>query len=98
MKSIFYTQVPAISLAYTGLNIAANYLPAFRNIPTLSKTIELIIQMFWKRLVFFGVVAGVYSIAVYWVAKPILLKSLTGLKWYEIYFYPLYHIILLIET
>lgn len=97
IEEYFYTQFPAISLAYLGLDIAAKYLPALKQIPSLSKTIKLIIQMFWKRLLVFGVIVGLYSIAVYWIAKPMLLNSLTDLKWYEIYFYPIYHFILLIK-
>lgn len=91
IENYVYTQFPAISMAYTGISLAACYLPALSHIPSLNKTIKYFIQIFWKKIAVYGLIVAVYSISVYWIAKPILLKQMAGIDWYEIYFYPIYH-------
>ncbi len=93
IENYVYTRFPAISLAYTEIEIAANFLPSLRKIPSLDKTIKYFIQTFWKKLAVYASVVAVYSISVYWIAKPFLLRNIAGLRWYEIYFYPIYHTI-----
>lgn len=93
IENYVLTEFPVISLAYTGISIISDYLPALKQIPSLRKTIKLFIQTFWKQLVVFCSVMVVYIISVYWIAKPILLQNMIGVSWYEIYFYPIYHIL-----
>ena len=95
IENYVYQQFPVVSLAYTGIEVAAYYLPALRKIPSIKATIRRIIQVFWKQVLVYVLVVLIYSIGVYWVAKPILLERFAGLKWYEVYFYPLYHFVLL---
>lgn len=95
IENYVYRQFPIVLLAYTGIDIAACYLPALRIIPSIKATVKRIIQVFWKQIVVYVLVVLIYSVGVYWVAKPILLERFVGLKWYEVYFYPLYHFILL---
>ena len=95
IENYVYQQFPVVSLAYTEIEVAAYYLPALRKIPSIKATVRRIIQVFWKQVLVYVFVVLIYSIGVYWVAKPILLERFVGLKWYEVYFYPLYHFILL---
>ncbi|MDY5683600.1 MAG: hypothetical protein SPG48_08585 [Treponema sp.] len=95
IENYVYQQFPVVSLAYTGIEVAAYYLPALRKIPSIKATVRRIIQVFWKQVLVYVLVVLIYSIGVYWVAKPILLERFAGLKWYEVYFYPLYHFVLL---
>ena len=95
IENYVYQQFPVVSLAYTGIEVAAYYLPALRKIPSIKATVRRIIQVFWKQVLVYILAVLIYSVGVYWVAKPILLERFVGLKWYEVYFYPLYHFILL---
>ena len=95
IENYVYQQLPIVSLAYTGIEVAACHLPALRKIPSIKATIRRIIQVFWKQVLVYVLVVLIYSIGVYCVAKPILLERFVGLKWYEVFFYPLYHFILL---
>ena len=97
IENYVYQQFPVVSLAYTGIEIAACHLPALRKIPSIKETVKRIIQVFWKQVLVYVLVVLIYSVGVYWVAKPILLEKFVGLKWYEVYFYPLYHFILLFK-
>ena len=95
IENYVYQQFPVVSLAYTGIEVAACHLPALRKIPSIKATVRRIIQVFWKQVLVYILAVLIYSVGVYWVAKPILLERFVGLKWYEVYFYPLYHFILL---
>lgn len=98
IENYVYQQFPVVSLVYTGIEVAACHLPALRKIPSIKATIRRIIQVFWKQILVYVLVVLIYSISVYWVAKPILLERFVGLKWYEVYFYPLYHFVLLFKN
>lgn len=74
------------------------HIPALRKIPSIKATVRRMIQMFWKQVLVYVLVVLIYTVGVYWVAKPILLERFAGLKWYEVYFYPLYHFILLFKN
>ena len=95
IENYVYQQFPVVSLAYTGIEVAACHLPALRKIPSIKATVRRIIQVFWKQVLVYILAVLIYSVGVYWVAKPILLERFVGLKWYEVYFYPLYYFILL---
>lgn len=97
IENYVYQQFPVVSLAYTGIEVAAYYLPALRKIPSIKATVRRMIQVFWKQVLVYVLVVLIYSIGVYWIAKPILLERFAGLKWYEVYFYPLYHFVLLFK-
>ena len=97
IENYVYQQFPVVSLAYTGIEVAACHLPALRKIPSIKATVRRIIQVFWKQVLVYILAVLIYSVGVYWVAKPILLERFVGLKWYEVYFYPFYHFILLIK-
>ena len=97
IENYVYQQFPVVSFAYTGIEVASCHLPALRKIPSLKETVRRIIQVFWKQVLVYVLVVLIYTVGVYWVAKPILLERFAGLKWYEVYFYPLYHFILLFK-
>ena len=90
-------QFPAVSLAYTGIGIASNFLPSLKHIPSLQKTVKIFIELFWKKLLVYGLIVVAYSISVYWIAKPLLLRNVAELAWYDVYFYPVYHVISLFD-
>ena len=97
IENYVYQQFPVVSLAYTGIEVAVCHLPALRKIPSIKATVRRIIQVFWKQVLVYVLVVLIYTVGVYWVAKPILLERFAGLKWYEVCFYPLYHFALLFK-
>ncbi len=97
IESYVYQQFPVIAFTYAGIDIAAKYLPSLKQMPSLNRTIELFIHIFWKSLLIYVLVIALYTIGVYWIVKPALLKSFVGLKLYEVYFFPLYQFMLFIK-
>lgn len=65
---------PLVTLTYAGIDLAAYQFSALKEIPRLNELVKLFIQNFWKRIVLFAGLFTIYTITVYWVIKPILLK------------------------
>lgn len=66
---------PLISLAYAGIEIGETYIPALKQIPRIPKLIDTFTKIFWKRLVLFAVIVSIYTVTIFWIIKPILLKK-----------------------
>ena len=64
-----------ISLAYAGIEVGENYLPALKQVPRIPELIDTFTKIFWKRLVLFTGIVSIYTITVFWIIKPILLKK-----------------------
>ncbi len=67
-------EYPLVALTYAGIDIAAYHFSALKEIPRLNELVKLFIHNFWKRLVLFALILTFYTIIVYWVIKPILLR------------------------
>ena len=66
---------PLISLAYAGIEIGETYLPVLKQIPRIPELIDTLTKIFWKRLVLFAGIISIYTVTVFWILKPILLKK-----------------------
>ena len=67
-------EYPLVTLTYAGIYIASNHFSALKEIARLNELVKLFIQNFWKRLALFAGIMTFYTISVYWVIKPILIK------------------------
>ena len=67
-------EYPLVAITYTGIDLAAYKFSAFKEIPHLNELVKIFIQNFWKRLAWFAGIMVFYTITVYWVIKPILMK------------------------
>lgn len=67
-------EYPLVTLTYAGIDLAACQFSALKEIPRLNELVKLFIQNFWKRLVWFAGIMTFYTVTVYWVIKPILMK------------------------
>ena len=68
------TTFPLISLAYAGIEIGEAYLPALKQIPRIPELIDCFTKIFWKRIVLFVGIVSIYTIIIFWIAKPILIN------------------------
>lgn len=68
-------EYPLVTLTYAGIDIAANHFSALKEIPCLNEMVKLFIQNFWKRVVLFAGLMTFYTVIVYWVIKPVILRS-----------------------
>ena len=68
-------EYPLVTLTYAGIDIAANYFSALKEIPRLNELVKLFIQNFWKRLALFAGIMTFYTVTVYWVIKPIIIRQ-----------------------
>lgn len=64
-----------VALIYTGIDIASNLFSALKKIPRLNELVKIFIQNFWKRLALFAGIMTFYSVIVYWVIKPIIIRQ-----------------------
>ena len=64
---------PYIALTYTGIDVGAVYLPALKNVPRIPQLIDYFVGYFWKRIALFVGIVAVYTVAVLWIVKPILI-------------------------
>jgi len=64
---------PYIALTYTGIDVGSVYIPALKNIPRIPQLIDYFVGYFWKRVVLFVGIIAVYTVAVLWIVKPILI-------------------------
>lgn len=67
---------PEISLAYTGIEIGKQYIPALSHLPTISELANFYVHYFWKQVTLFAGIMSIYTISVYWIIKPIILRKL----------------------
>ena len=68
-------EYPLVTLTYAGIDIAANHFSALKEIPRLNELVKLFIQNFRKRLALFAGIMTFYTVTVYWVIKPILIRQ-----------------------
>ena len=68
-------EYPLVTLTYAGIDIAANYFSALKEIPRLNELVKLFIQNFWKHLALFAGIMTFYTVTVYWVIKPIIIRQ-----------------------
>ena len=97
IEAYVYTRFPLIAFTYTGIECASVYIPELKQVPSLNKTIKLIIQIFWEKIMIFSLIMTFYSFFMYWIVKPLLLQKFANLAWYKVYFYPLCHIYSIIK-
>lgn len=74
-KYIFNT-FPEISLTYTGIEIGKQYVPALSHIPTISELTCFYVHYFWKQVTLYAGIMSIYTISVYWIIKPMILRNL----------------------
>ena len=66
---------PFISLTYTGIDVGSVYVPALKNVPRIPQLIDFFVGYFWKKFsLFIGIFAS-YTVSIYWIIKPILIRQ-----------------------
>lgn len=76
IKEYVYTSYPVIASLYAGLDFAAKYVPALTKVPQLEKIVDRFILEFKNRIILYTAILSVYTVLVYWVAKPLLMLQL----------------------
>lgn len=66
------TEFPLIALGYAGIAVAAKYIPSLKEVPKISELVKFMVKIFWKRVALFAGIMGVYTAAVFWIVKPLL--------------------------
>ena len=67
---------PFISLTYSGIAIADKFVPVLKEVPSISELVKYFVEYFWKQFALFVSVVGIYTVTVFWIIKPIILKSI----------------------
>lgn len=74
MEKYILSSFPFIALTYTGIDVGAAYVPALKNLPRIPQLIDYFVGYFWKKVAFFSGFFVTYTIIVFWLIKPILVK------------------------
>ena len=69
------TSFPLISLAYAGIEVGEPYLPALKQVPRIPELIDCFTKVFWKRIVLFAWIVITYTVSIFCIIKPLLLKK-----------------------
>lgn len=93
IEDYVFSEFSEIAIMYAGIEVASNYCPSLKEMPRFNELVRFIIRTFWKQLALFGLIAAAYLILMYGIAKPFILSDLLGLRWYEPYFYPIFHVV-----
>ena len=75
IESYVLGNFPVISLAYAGIDVGSVYVPALKEVPRIPQLIDFFVQQFWKKFALYAGIVCAYSIPLYFVLKPILLKN-----------------------
>lgn len=65
---------PFIALTYAGIDVGAAYVPALKTVPRIPQLIDFFVGYFWKRVALFAGIVAVYTVAVLWIVRPVLIK------------------------
>ena len=75
ISKFIINEYPLVTLTYAGIDIVANHFSVLKEIPRLNELMKLFIQNFWKRVALFAGIMTFYTVIVYWVIKPVILRS-----------------------
>lgn len=67
---------PKISLVYAGISIGEKYIPSLHKIPSVSELIKYLVNYYKKQIFLISGIVSIYTILIYWIIKPIIIKSL----------------------
>ena len=67
-------EYPLVTMTYAGIDIASEHLNSLKEIPRLDELVHLFIRYFRKRVILYAGIVATYTLLVYWVLKPILIK------------------------
>ena len=65
---------PFIALTYAGIDVGAAYVPALKTVPRIPQLIDFFVGYFWKRVALFTGIVTTYTVIVFWVVRPVLVK------------------------
>lgn len=66
-ESFIIEKFPQISLVYAGIDIASNYIPHLKNVPSISETARFLVKTFWKKVAVFFTLLMIYSILMFFL-------------------------------
>lgn len=66
---------PVISVLYAGIEISSEYIPKLSEVPSISDLAKYLVKQFYKRCVLFWGLLAVYTVLVFWVIKPVILRK-----------------------
>ena len=73
IETYVFSEYPAISMIFAGIDFAANYCSQLKQVPKFNETIKFIISVFWKKLALFLGLLSIYLILFYGIVKPFIL-------------------------
>lgn len=68
-------------------------IPSLGDVPTTERIVSHYIRFFRAKVIVFAAAVAVYLLAVNFILKPVLIASFSDLKRWQIYLYPLIHIV-----
>lgn len=75
IEQYILSEFPLISIGYTGIAIASEFIPFLKEIPRISEFVKYIVKIFWKRVAIFLGIMVIYAITILWIIKPLLVKQ-----------------------
>lgn len=86
-------QYRAVKIYDTVVEIGSMIFPSLNELPDTSKIYDYYFDYIKKRVIIFAAGIALYSVLFCWVLKPYLIGQFGGLKMWQLYFYPVTHIV-----
>jgi len=74
IENYVLTSFPLISMGYAGIAVASEFVPSLKKVPRISEFVKFLVKTFWKRIALFASIVATYTVLVFWVVKPLLLR------------------------
>lgn len=87
------SEYKAVKIYDTIVEIGSKLFSSFNEIPDTSEIYDHYFIYIRKRVIIFAACVALYSVLFCWVLKPYLIGQFGGLKMWQLYFYPITHII-----
>lgn len=88
----------AVRVYDTVVEIGSKIFSSFNEIPDTSEIYDHYLKYIRKRVFIFAAGIALYSVLFCWVLKPFLIGQFGGLKMWQLYFYPVTHIVKIFST
>lgn len=76
LETYIYNSFPQIALMCSGISIGEKYIPSLKKIPRISDFIQYFVNYFRKQIILYITITCFYTILVFWIIKPILIRNL----------------------
>ena len=74
-ENYIVNQFPLVSKIYAGIELGEEYVPSLALVPRIETLTRTFVSLFRRQFIIYGIILSVYTVAFFWVVKPIILMK-----------------------